>query len=102
MFIDGALRAQTAALSLPYVNTDKEGNLGMLQYTEEELCQFIDRINKKGFRLEIHTIGDRAADVALDCLEKANVPPEMRPIFVHCQILRDDLIERFYFSLLCM
>ena len=100
VFIDGALRAQTAALSLPYVNTGKEGNLGMLQYTEEELYEFIDRINSKGFRLEIHTIGDRAAEVALNCLEKANVPPEMRPIFVHCQILRDDLIERFFFIVL--
>jgi len=94
VFIDGALRAQTAALSLPYVNTDKENNLGMLQYTEEELLGFIDRINRRGFRLEIHTIGDRAADVALNCLEKAGVPPQMRPIFVHCQILRDDLIDR--------
>ena len=94
VFIDGALRSRTAALSVPYINTDVEGNTGMLQCSEEKLEQQIGEINRRGFRLEIHTIGDRAADVALTCLERCAVPPSMRPIFVHCQIVREDQVAR--------
>ena len=39
-----------------------------------------------GFRLEIHVIGDRAADSALEALETAMVTPEKRSILTHCQV----------------
>ena len=39
-----------------------------------------------GYRLEIHVIGDAAADAALDAMEYAKVAPEKRPILTHCQV----------------
>lgn len=46
------------------------------------------------FRLEIHAIGDLAAQQVLDALEKCSVDPATIPILTHCQVLRHDLIER--------
>lgn len=39
-----------------------------------------------GYRLEIHAIGDAAADAVLTALEISRVAPEKRPIIVHCQV----------------
>jgi len=39
-----------------------------------------------GYRVEIHAIGDTAADVALTALEAVDVAPEKRPILIHCQV----------------
>ena len=39
-----------------------------------------------GYRLEIHVIGDRAADAALEALEQAQATPEQRHILTHCQV----------------
>ena len=96
VFIDGALGAQTAALSVPYLKKNPDGseNFGLLQKTKEEFENVFKWINEAGYRFEIHVIGDKAAEVALDLLESTNVSPSSRPIFVHCQILRDDLITR--------
>ena len=40
-----------------------------------------------GYRLEIHVIGDRAAEAALDALQFAQATPEQRHILTHCQVL---------------
>lgn len=39
-----------------------------------------------GFRLEVHVIGDEAAEVALDGFFHARVTSEKRPILTHCQV----------------
>nr|CAB3262851.1 uncharacterized protein LOC100184184 [Phallusia mammillata] len=91
VFIDGALNGETAALSEPYLNSD--GNKGVLQMTEEEIEESFTRITKAGYRLEIHVIGDRATEITLKYLKKCKVPPESRPLLVHCQILREDLLD---------
>ena len=56
--------------------------------------------NERGFRLEVHAIGDRAAEQVLDALDSAHafVNPltqeHTRPVLTHCQVLGDDLIDR--------
>ena len=40
----------------------------------------------QGHRLEIHVIGDAAAESAIVALEKAQVTREKRPVFAHCQV----------------
>lgn len=54
--------------------------------TQEELTKLVDEATSSGYRLEIHVIGDRAAEAALDALRTANVAAEKRPIFTHCQV----------------
>ena len=96
IFIDGALGCDTALLSLPYQNKsgDDSDKYGRLQKTEEEFKDIVNKVTKAGFRLEIHVIGDKAAEIALDLLESCSVSPSSRPLFVHCQILREDLLDR--------
>ena len=96
VFIDGALGSSTAAISVPYLQKNSEGgdNYGILQKTKEDFKNLFSKINDAGFRLEIHVIGDKAAELALDLLESCQISPETRPIFVHCQILREDLLSR--------
>ena len=39
-----------------------------------------------GYRLEIHAIGDAAAESVIQALEDSRVAPEKRPIITHCQV----------------
>eukprot|EP01083_Nonionella_stella_P122447 368389_1 len=106
---NGNLAAQHSDTSISenptphHSGTSKRGNpttsnRGMLVTSEDELAEKIRRAGEAGFRVEIHVIGDRAADVALEALRKAGVSPERRPILTHCQILRDDLLKRLKYA----
>uniref|UniRef100_H2YL38 Amidohydrolase 3 domain-containing protein n=1 Tax=Ciona savignyi TaxID=51511 RepID=H2YL38_CIOSA len=95
VFLDGALGVSTAAISQPYVSlVNGKENYGVVLQDRAKLEKILRKINDRGFRPEMHVIGDRAVEIALDCLEKVGVDPKKRPIFVHCQILRRDLIDR--------
>ncbi len=39
-----------------------------------------------GFRLEVHAIGDAAADAVIKAFDDANVSPEKRPLLTHAQV----------------
>lgn len=39
----------------------------------------------QGFRLEVHAIGDAAAEMVIKAMEGAGVVQEKRPILTHCQ-----------------
>lgn len=62
--------------------------------SDEDLVRKIRDATKAGYRVEIHAIGDRAAEQVLTALKAANVGVEKRPILTHCQILREDLITQ--------
>lgn len=103
IFVDGALGSETAAVIEPYTKKLSGGkdNYGILYHSQEALNQMVRNANDEGFQLEIHVIGDRAAEAAMEALEASNVPPSRRPIFVHCQLLNRSLIDRFilYFEI---
>ncbi|XP_026694770.2 putative amidohydrolase YtcJ [Ciona intestinalis] len=95
VFLDGALGTNTAAISKPYLSLlDGKENYGVVLQNREQLVKILQMIDDKGYRPEMHVIGDRAVDIALDSLEKVKVSPNKRPVFVHCQILRHDLLNR--------
>ncbi|KAJ0405591.1 hypothetical protein ATCC90586_000368 [Pythium insidiosum] len=89
IFSDGSLGAETAALRMPYKGTS---NTGILFNSDEELKKQVADAHSAGYRLEIHAIGDRAAEQVLKALKDAGVAPNNRPLLTHCQILGDDLI----------
>ena len=109
LFADGALGAETAALSQPYVHRcahppsahagedeAKSGeNLGILIHTQEGLTAAVRRANDSGYRIEMHVIGDRAASLAVQAFIDAGVPPTARPILTHCQVLSSALLTSF-------
>eukprot|EP00644_Phytophthora_capsici_P006352 jgi/Phyca11/12067/fgenesh1_pm.PHYCAscaffold_94_\ len=71
-----------------------ERNTGILMNSDEELVKKISDANDAGYRVEIHAIGDRAAEQVLKALKRANVGPKDRPVLTHCQILGEDLISQ--------
>jgi predicted amidohydrolase YtcJ len=76
---DGALGSETAGMFLnlfvslinavlamryPYVGSE---NRGILLYTRERLHEMIKDGHEKGYQLEVHAIGDLAAEVRTKC-----------------------------------
>lgn len=94
IFADGSLGARTAALREPYVGGEGDDDRGMLLLSPDALAAEVRRARAAGYRSEIHAIGDRAAEAALDALEAAGSTPEERPVLTHAQILGADLIAR--------
>eukprot|EP00736_Rhodelphis_marinus_P012565 Rmarinus@m.22402 len=91
IFLDGSIGAKTAAVRAPYPGTCDHG---ILCLTPKEMTERCRNVKSAGHRLEVHVIGDRAAEVALDSLREAGVAPDERPVLVHCQVLGPDLLGR--------
>lgn len=69
-------------------------NYGILIHTSSALRSKVREAHERGFRVEMHVIGDRAAEEGLDAFEAAGLGPADRPILTHCQVLREDLVRR--------
>lgn len=91
LFADGSLGGRTAALREPYHGTESNG---MLIYSQEELNQLVLQAKENSFRVEIHAIGDLAAQYVINSCKFAELTQEDRPILTHAQILGKDLIEQ--------
>lgn len=65
---DGSITSSDAALCAPYEGTD---NKGVLYYTDAELYERIDKINRAGLQLQMHAIGDAAVEQGARILQKA-------------------------------
>ncbi|MFC5802002.1 amidohydrolase [Streptomyces formicae] len=94
VFADGGMMARTAALSSPYEGSDSSGQL---LDTPEALEHTIVEGHLAGWQLAVHAIGDRALDVALDALEKAekrSPRPEARHRIEHAGLVRPDQLPR--------
>lgn len=69
LFADGVVEAHTAWLKEPY--TDQPNHRGTLIWAEDRFCEEVDRWDRLGAGLHIHAIGDGAAQLAVDALERA-------------------------------
>lgn len=92
IFADGALGGSTAALSQPY--DDQPNNKGLFIQTDEELEALVKRARKHHEVVAVHMIGDAAAEQVLNVIEKYPAPSGKRDRFIHCCVLRADLVER--------
>jgi predicted amidohydrolase YtcJ len=107
LFSDGSLGAETAAIrifedaktqisGLVTNSTTSNPYKGVLTY--ENIIAMKEDIMKatiRKYRVEIHAIGDAAAEQVLTAMEEThNAVPLYRPILTHCQVLGADLIER--------
>jgi hypothetical protein len=77
-FMDGSLGSRTAALKAPY--SDDPRNIGLPQYTQDQLNQMAVERARFGFQLGFHAIGDKATAMALDAFEEAEQPQQPMPI----------------------
>lgn len=95
MLGDGAVGARTAFLSRPYA--DAPDTRGLSVFTKEEFDSLIGCAHRNGCQVAVHCIGDACLDLVLDSLEKvlAELPrKDHRHGIVHCQITRQDQLER--------
>lgn len=96
IFADGSLGGGTAALSEPY--TDAPDSCGIPQLAPADMDALVAKAHTHGLQVAIHAIGDRAAEIALAAIARAQAAlpgQQLRHRIVHCQILRSDLVDQF-------
>lgn len=94
-FSDGSLGARTALLSTPYA--DDSSAIGTRIYDRDELKRRMHVVQRHGFQIAIHAIGDAALDESLDAIEYALAGESNavhRHRVEHASICRPDQIER--------
>ncbi|MFJ4282495.1 amidohydrolase [Streptomyces massasporeus] len=94
VYTDGGMMARTAALTSPYEGLD---HAGQLQDDPDVLTDLIVDGHLAGWQLAVHAIGDRAADIALDAIERAQrirPRPEARHRIEHAGLIRPDQLPR--------
>jgi predicted amidohydrolase YtcJ len=75
LMVDGIIESHTAAMLEPYAN---RATKGMPNFTPEELNRIVTLLDKRGWQIWIHAIGDGGIRMALDAFEaaaKANPAP---------------------------
>lgn len=95
IFADGVIESGTAALLEPYLAL---GHRGELNFPAEVLDRIVARLDKEGFQIHVHAIGDRAIRATLDAIEKAqkaNGPRDSRHHIAHIELFDPDDIPRF-------
>lgn len=89
IFADGAIGSATAAI---YGNFLTTGGNGQLIYSPDKLKSMVKVADEAGYKIAIHTIGDRSTDHVMDSLEQCDEPSRHR--IEHAMILSDEQIER--------
>lgn len=96
MMLDGTLRIHTAKQVTPYCDTRSDG--GTL-ISEEKLYWFIRRLNEEKIDFHVHTVGEGAVRMLMDCVERVREetggPLDIFVTAAHIETLRDEDINRF-------
>jgi len=99
-FVDGVLENRTGALLTPYLDPDGRptGGTGISNREPAELNRLAVELDRRGFQLHYHAIGDRAVREALDAIEaarNANGVRDGRHHIAHIQLIHPDDVPRF-------
>ncbi len=96
IFSDGVLETRTAAVLEPYVGFPDD--LGKPNLGPEVFGPLATALDKEGFQIHVHAIGDRAIRMSLDALEAArtaNGPRDARHHLAHIELIDPADIPRF-------
>jgi predicted amidohydrolase YtcJ len=97
---DGVVENFTAGMLQPYLggNGKPTDNRGLSFVDPEELNAVVTLLDREGFQVHVHTIGDRAVREALDAIEaavRANGRRDARHHLAHLQVIHPHDIPRF-------
>ncbi len=92
VLMDGSLGAHTAYLIEPYA--DDEDNVGILNYSREELLRMVEKATRSGLQVAVHVIGDGAALEAVSVFGMVEGIQYLRPRLEHCQVLSKEIVEK--------
>jgi predicted amidohydrolase YtcJ len=95
IFADGVIEAHTSALLEPYLDTHTRGPANLTPAAFDSLAIALD---KAGFQIHVHAIGDRAVRMALDAIEaaqRANGAHDARDHIAHLEMIDTLDVPRF-------
>jgi predicted amidohydrolase YtcJ len=97
---DGICENFTAAMTRPYLGADGQptANDGMSFVAPDALREHVTELDRLGFQVHVHAIGDRAVREALDAFETArahNGDHDRRHHIAHIQVVHPDDVARF-------
>jgi predicted amidohydrolase YtcJ len=93
---DGIIENFTAGMIEPYLGVD--GTRGLSFVDPESLKRGVSLLDREGFQVHIHAIGDRAVREALDAFaaaHEANGPNDHRHHIAHLQVVNPADVPRF-------
>ena len=96
LYQDGVIESGTAALLAPYL--DRKGDAGKPIYAQPRLDSLAAALDREGWQIHVHAIGDRAIRMTLDAFEHAmavNGPRDSRHTITHLQLIDPADIPRF-------
>jgi predicted amidohydrolase YtcJ len=96
IFADGVIEARTAALLEPYIGTN--GDHGKANVEPDALNPLVAALDREGFQVHIHAIGDRAIRNSLDAFEFArarNGIRDSRHHIAHIELFNPQDVPRF-------
>ncbi|MFC1619552.1 amidohydrolase [Candidatus Neomarinimicrobiota bacterium] len=97
IFIDGVVEGSTAYLNEPYLHMPD--SKGKLLWNIDRLNRVSAELDRHGFQIHVHAIGDGASRVMLDALEVVqgqNGVRDSRHAITHLQLVNPEDIQRFY------
>jgi predicted amidohydrolase YtcJ len=100
MMLDGVAENHTAAMLEPYQDGHgcDTGHSGIDFIDPGELPRYVTALDREGFQVHFHALGDRAVRNALDAIEAAraaNPGSALRHHLAHLQVVHPDDIPRF-------
>ena len=96
IFADGVLESHTAALLAPYA--DRPGDRGTPNLEGGAFDTLVTALDRAGFQVHVHAIGDRAVRLALDAMaaaRRANGVRDSRHQIAHLQLIDSADVPRF-------
>jgi predicted amidohydrolase YtcJ len=96
LFVDGVIESRTAALLAPY--GDRKGYSGTSIYDPAALKDLAVTLDRDGFQIHVHAIGDRAIRMALDAFaytRARNGAHDARHTITHLELIDPDDVPRF-------
>lgn len=103
LFLDGVIEARTAALLEPYLPKPGDDpaappSRGIARVEQGPLDALVTALDRQGFQVHMHAIGDAAIRMGLDAVAKAraaNGPRDARHHMAHIQLFDPADIHRF-------
>ncbi len=102
LHLDGMIDIRTAVLLEPYQPLGEQrggpGFAGLPRYDAGRLGQLATRLDREGFQMHLHAVGDRAVRMALDALaqaRQANGIKDSRHIITHLHLVHPLDVHRF-------
>jgi predicted amidohydrolase YtcJ len=96
LFQDGVIESGTAALLAPYL--DRRGDAGKPIYAQPVLDSLVAALEREGWQVHVHAIGDRAIRMTLDAVERArdrSGARDARHTITHLQLIDSTDLPRF-------